>query len=264
MQLLFTFLDSPRFPAAGRPPCGEDEQAIQNLVIAARNGNTAAARALYQHFVQRVFRTVRPLCPTEADAEDITQDTFIKAFGALKRYEQRKNKRFVAWLMTIALNTARKRCHHFNRLRALTEGTLNVAANQWSRAGRAGPPDPSDQRAPSGSFGPLAPTGPPHPSDRPDENLARAETKQILLTALAELSDRDRRVVTLRYGADLKAGEVAALLGLQTATVRKIAQRGRQRLRARLQQFENNDVPDSRGNLNNAGAVPPPHPRGTP
>ena len=58
--------------------------------------------------------------------------------------------------------------------------------------------------------------------------------RRALLAALAELPERERRAVSLRYGAELPAAEVAELLGLSEANVRKICERARARLAERL------------------------------
>jgi RNA polymerase sigma-70 factor (ECF subfamily) len=57
----------------------------------------------------------------------------------------------------------------------------------------------------------------------------------VLLIALGELDQRDRDVVSLRYGAELNAREIADLVGLAPANVRKILERTRARLGARIE-----------------------------
>lgn len=191
----------------GRPP-GEDpaEDEVQELVRRARAGDAAAAHRIYELFVARIFRTVRPLCVSDAEAEDLTQDTFVNALAALGRYEARSDRRFVAWLVTIALNAARK------------------------RAKRRGREDRPLTRAPE----PTTDGG----QSQLDEADARRAQRDALLVALAELSDRDRHIVCLRWGAGLGADEVAQMSGVRAANVRKICQRQRRRLLARLTQDE--------------------------
>lgn len=205
MWLVFATLLGGREPGE-EPP--EDE--VQGLVRAARQGDAAAARRLYELHVGRVFRAVRPLCASDAEAEDLTQDTFVKALGALGRYERLHGKRFVAWLLTIALNTARK------------------------RARRRGREDRPLEHAPE----PAAPPG----QDALEQDDARRALRGRLLEALAGLSDRDRHVVCLRYGAGLEASEVAELTGMGAANVRKICERQRRTLLAHL---ERSDAPSA-------------------
>ena len=199
--------------AFGALPDAPPEDEIQALLAAARRGAPDAARRLYRLFVDRVYRAVRSLSASDADAEEVTQDSFVKAFAALDRYRPRAGKPFLAWLMTIALNTARSRGRRLAR-----------------RARREAPApehEPQDASAPD-----------------PEERLLRRELRRVLLDALAGLPERDREVVVLRYCSGLKAPAVAEALGLQAANVRKICQRRRSELAAILEPYlnENGEV----------------------
>jgi RNA polymerase sigma-70 factor (ECF subfamily) len=73
-------------------------------------GDRRAVRALYDLHAPRVFRIVNRLCKDEEHARDLTQDTFVRAFGALDRF--RGDSAFGTWLfriaVTVALNSMRK------------------------------------------------------------------------------------------------------------------------------------------------------------
>ena len=178
-----------------------DEPAIQRLVEQARAGDRIAAQRLYRQHVDRVFRTVRGMLRSNAEAEDVTQDAMLVVLTSLGRYSRRADARFAAWVTSIAVNTARRR---FRRRRPeLTEtGEL---------------PDLVDEQA-----------GPERDADTTRERTA-------LLRALAELAPAEREMVSLRYGADLNASEIAELVKLEPANVRKILERTRQRLGARIE-----------------------------
>jgi RNA polymerase sigma factor (sigma-70 family) len=185
-----------------REPSSEpSELEVQRLVSLARQGENEAQGALYALFVDRLFRGVRGLCRSEAEAEDIVQDTFIRAFERLDRYRPQAGARFLGWLLTIALNTARTRGTRSDRRLALNEQSANEA---------------------------------PEHAPMPDEALLEFEMRSALIRALAELPMRDREVLSLRYGAELEADEVAALCGLTAANVRKICERQRRVLRERM------------------------------
>ena len=66
-----------------------------------------------------------------------------------------------------------------------------------------------------------------------DVDLARH--RAALLLALAELEPREREIVSLRYGSDLNATEIAAQTGIGAANVRKILERARLRLAERIE-----------------------------
>jgi RNA polymerase sigma-70 factor (ECF subfamily) len=180
-------------------PLGED--AIARLVEQARAGDAGARRTLYTQYVDRVFRTVRGMLRSDADAEDVTQDALLTVLASLHRYTPRADARFAAWVTTIAVNTVRRR---FRRRRPELTATGEL-------------PDVPD--------GPLDPEG----------DLDRARQRRALLVALGELTERERAIVSLRYGADLNANEIAASLGIEAAATRKILERARTRLGARIE-----------------------------
>jgi RNA polymerase sigma factor (sigma-70 family) len=152
------------------PPAPLTEDAIARLVEQARAGDAGARQRLYVQYVDRVFRTVRGMLRSDADAEDATQDAMLTVLTSLHKYTPRADARFVAWVTTIAINTARRR---FRRRRPELTATGEL------------PETPDD--------------GPD-----PEDGLDRGRRRGALLIALAELPGRDREIVSLRYGAELK------------------------------------------------------------
>jgi RNA polymerase sigma-70 factor (ECF subfamily) len=177
------------------------EDAVLELVEQARAGDRAARQRLYRQHVQRVYRTVRGMLRSDAEAEDVTQDAMLTALTSLDRYSPRSGTRFAAWLTTIAVNTTRRR---FRRRRPELTATGEL-------------PDVAD---PAGDLA-------------GDIDLARQ--RAALLQALAELEPREREIVSLRYGSDLNATEIAAQLAMESANVRKILERARVRLGERIE-----------------------------
>jgi RNA polymerase sigma-70 factor (ECF subfamily) len=178
-----------------------DEPAIQRLVERARAGDRDAAQRLYRQNVDRVFRTVRGMLRSDTEAEDVTQDAMLAVLTSLDRYSPRSDARFAAWVASVATNTARRR---FRRQRPeLTEtGEL---------------PDLLDEQA------------------QPEREVDTARERAALLRALAELAPAEREIVSLRYGAELNASEIAKLVKLESANVRKILERTRERLGLRIE-----------------------------
>jgi RNA polymerase sigma-70 factor, ECF subfamily len=183
-----------------------DEDVVQRMISLAQKDDDLAVRRLYRMFVARVYRAVRPLTVSGADAEDVVQDTFVKAFGNLHRYRRQSGKRFLAWLMTIALNTARNQARRQQRWRPLATDQASMGNGN----------EPSAEPDPLGAA------------------LDRQNLVELLLEALAESPERERRIVGLRYGAELTASEVGQLCGEEPATVRKICQRQRAKLLRRV------------------------------
>jgi RNA polymerase sigma-70 factor, ECF subfamily len=178
-----------------------DEDAIARLVEHARAGDTGARKALYEQHVNRVFRTVRGMLRSDADAEDVTQDAMLTVLTSLHKYRPRADARFAAWVTTIAVNTARRR---FRRRRPELTATGEL------------------------------PETPDYGAD-PADSLDLARQRRALLIALAELPERERVIVSLRYGAELNASDIGATVGLEPATIRKILERARTRLGARIE-----------------------------
>jgi len=192
--------------APGRGPA-LDEGALRALVVQARDGDPSAQRRLYEQLVDRVFRAVRPMFQDEAEAEDVTQDAMIKVLSSLDRYRPRPESSFVSWVVTIAYNTGRRR---FRRRHPLPTEPQALAALQEAIAHAPGPCD----------------------------DVERQQTRALVLRALWEIPEREREILSLRYGAELRSSEVAAIVGAKPATVRKLCERWRGRLATRIQQLQ--------------------------
>jgi RNA polymerase sigma-70 factor, ECF subfamily len=197
LALLFAALT--RSPGGDAEPLAED--AIARLVDQARAGDTGARHTLYVQYVDRAFRTVRGMLRSAADAEDVTQDAMLTVLTSLHKYRPRADARFEAWVMTIAVNTARRR---FRRRRPELTATGEL------------PEIPDDGADPAAG-------------------LDRTRRRRALLIALAELAERERVIVSLRYGAELNASEIGVAVGVEPATIRKILERARTRLGARIE-----------------------------
>lgn len=193
------------FAVLSRPFAGDveplAEDAIARLVEQARAGDPGARHALYEQHVDRVFRTVRGMLLSDADAEDVAQDAMLTVLTSLHKYKARPDARFAAWVTTIAVNTARRR---FRRRRPELTATGEL-------------PDT------------------PGVDADPVDDLDRARQRRALLIALAELTERERTIVSLRYGAELNATEIGAAIGVDPAAIRKLLERVRARLGERIE-----------------------------
>jgi len=199
MYLAFAAL----LPLGLAPSVGDAPDDILALISAARDGSREAAGRLYELHVAAVYRPVRPLCRDDAEAEDAVQEAFARAFESLDRYVPRPGSRFVSWLLTIALNVARKTLRKRKK--------VDVAAEDFR------PDEESDD------------------ADAADDQLDRLRTRKVLLSLLAELPERYREILTLRYGGELAVAEVASISGTTEANVRKVCERQRRRLLERLE-----------------------------
>jgi RNA polymerase sigma-70 factor (ECF subfamily) len=129
-------------------------------------------------------------------AEDLTQATFERALRAWSRFDPRRGSERT-WLLAIARNLVidHHRRDRSDRHQELDERVLPLLAGPEPRAG----------------------------------------TSPELIEALAQLGDRDREVVALRFGGDLTGPEIAGMLGLSLSNVQQILSRSLRRLRALLE-----------------------------
>jgi len=115
--------------AALLPPFDESTQdsAVATWIEAARGGDREAARNLYRQFVPVVFRVARSICRSDAEAEDVVQDTFVQGLSNLSRYRPMPGVRFQSWLLAIARNAARKRMR-WHRRAVLLDQDIDVSS----------------------------------------------------------------------------------------------------------------------------------------
>jgi len=171
------------------------------LVERARAGDAAAFARIVERHQATAFRVAWVLCGNAADAEEATQDAFVKAHGALGRF--RTGAPLRPWLLTIAANEARNRRRSSTRREHL--------------AMRA-----ADEQAPASA-----------PSS---ETTALASHRDAgLRAAIARLDGPDREVLWLRYFAGLSEAETASALDCRRGTVKSRTSRALGRLRVELE-----------------------------
>jgi RNA polymerase sigma-70 factor (ECF subfamily) len=176
---------------------GPNEDAA--LVTGALAGDPQAQRALVERHRDAIYRLARTATGDADEAFDIVQETFLAAFGALRRYDPARPLR--AWLAAIALNkardwTRRMKVRRFLRL-AMPEGAAN-----WVRDDLPLPDDVAEQR---------------------DALAATAR-------AVAALSPNLKEVLLLRTVEGLSQAETAQALGISTKAVETRLYRARQKL----------------------------------
>src|SRR5918996_3687530 len=157
-------------------------------------------------YLEPLYATALRLTRNRADAEDLVQDTFVKALRFTDRFERGTNLK--AWLYTILHNTWR------NRRRDASRDTVEVDSERVEQA--ATRPD-----------GPIA-------FDTPERILMRSTLDAELQAALDELPDAFREAVWLRDVEEFSYAEIAAMLGIPIGTVMSRISRGRRSLFERL------------------------------
>lgn len=177
------------------------EVSEEELVKAAQGGEREAMEVLFFRYRDAIFRYLLVMLQDEEAAADLTQETFLRAFHALPRL--RKPRAFRGWLYRIAANLA-----HDERRRP----TL-----------------------PTVSWEDMVSDDDPHPGGEEPEGLwLRKERHRAVREALGQLPQEQREVVILYYSQGLALQEIARILGVPKGTVASRLMRARQRLRALL------------------------------
>jgi RNA polymerase sigma factor (sigma-70 family) len=171
------------------------------LIGLARRGDVAAYETLVRRYREVAYRTAYLISRSSADAEDATQEAFVKAYYALDRF--RLDGEFRPWMLRIVANEARNRRRSARRRESLV---LRLAEDR-----------------PSGAS-----------AQAPEAAAVSADEARTLLAALTDLPERDRLVISYRYLLELSEAETAAALGVRPGTVKSRLSRALERLRARV------------------------------
>ena len=184
-------LDAPAAARARASLPAERAGRLRDLVLRATAGEADAFGALYDHYVDLVYRYVYYRVGTHALAEDLTSETFLRALRRVGLFTW-QGKDFGAWLVTIARNLV---LDHFKssryRLEVCTPDLLDT--DRWEE----GP-----ERAVLDSF-----------------------THRALFTAVRELGAEQRECVVLRFLHGLSVAETAQVMGKNTGAIKALQYR---------------------------------------
>jgi RNA polymerase sigma-70 factor (ECF subfamily) len=176
------------------------------LLRLARQRNEAAIRELIRRNNQRLFRAARAVLRNDAEAEDVVQATYVKAFTKLDTFEGKAA--FSTWLTRIALNEALGR-------RRSRKPTADLEDIETAQAGGAE----------------LIPFPGAAPPLSPEAATGSHEMQRMLAELVDALPEPFRIVFVLREVEDMSTDEVAADLGIKPATVKTRLFRARRLLR---------------------------------
>lgn len=172
------------------------------LVLAAQGGDQAAFGQIVRYYQRTIYRLAYGLTRNPSDADDLAQETFVRAWQALGRF--RVGEPLHPWLARI---------------------TVNLAFSLFRRRKRR-PEEPIEPLLEAGrQFG---------VEDDPAEHTAKRERDQQLAEAFAGLSTDHQTILVLRVVEDLSYEEIANTLGVPPGTVMSRLSRARAELKARL------------------------------
>lgn len=170
------------------------------LVQQARDGQTEAFSVLVDRYRQKVFQTCMGFVHNTDDAEDLTQEIFVKAWSALKSFDGRAA--FSTWLYRIAVNRAINHTRK-NKLRSFIGFNDEVTESGYS-------------------------------DDDADTNLLRSEQSAQIKSAVNRLKSNQKKAFVLFYYQEMSLIEVAEILDMSPKATESLIFRARKKLQELL------------------------------
>ena len=182
-----------------------------DAVALSQSGDSDAFRVLVERHSRNVFRLAFRMTGNEQDAEDVVQETFLRAYKQLARYESRSS--FATWLFRISSNYAldlirsRKRHQEHREVQGKEDSELDIMQSI------------------------------PATNPTPDRLALSGEMQTRLTAALEELSPQERTAFILRHYEGLSIEQIGASLGTGTNATKHSIFRAVQKLRRSLEPF---------------------------
>ena len=183
----------------------DDEAAVLEQ---ARRGDTDALTGLLRRYEGKIFRLALHITQNREDAEDVLQETFLKAFEHLDQFQG--NSKFYTWIVRIAVNQSLMKLRKRKSDRAVSlDEQLDTGEDTIAREIAAW-------------------------DENPEQRYSREELNQILTSAVDDLTPIYRAVFVLRDIEELSTEETAEALNLSVPAVKSRLLRARLQLRDKL------------------------------
>jgi RNA polymerase sigma-70 factor, ECF subfamily len=191
----------------------EDAQLAALLVRRCVTGDAAAWEEIVQRYHRRIYNICYRFAGTAEDAQDLTQEVFIRMYRTLTTYDTSKGA-FTTWLTTMTRNLL---VDHFRKTKQerMTD-SLDATLSDHEDAMPLGERIPDEGPA-------------------PDSGVQSRETREVVHSALQKLSPELREAVILRDLQDMDYREIATVLKVPEGTVKSRINRGRAELARLLQ-----------------------------
>lgn len=173
---------------------GDNPSPVEDAVLlaSAREGDTSAFDELITRHREKIYMHINYMVRNEEDALDLTQETFIRAWRSLARFDGAAS--FSSWVYRIATNAAIDLCR---RRQTRPQAELEVGPMKIDAASRTTPTAP----------------------ELPGAGLDRAEIRRRIEEAFAKLSPEHRAVIVLREIEDMSYEAIAKHIGCSLGTV---------------------------------------------
>jgi RNA polymerase sigma-70 factor, ECF subfamily len=191
--------------------CVSDPRGERTLVVAARNGDEQAFETLFKRYQRKTFAVVLRYTRVVADAEDVVQQSFFKAFVHLCQFQGESS--FSTWLTRIAINESLMFLRRRGAARDVSIDDINDAK------------------------GNAASLEIPDPNADPETRYSQREEIQILSKAVRNLRPVLRTTIVLNEFRELSTSETALRMGLSVGAVKARIFHGKRKLRQELASY---------------------------
>jgi RNA polymerase sigma-70 factor (ECF subfamily) len=188
------------------------------LVAQARQGDTEAFTELTEQYQRNIFRLAQNITQNREDAEDVLQETFLKAYQHLPEFEG--HSKFYTWIVRIAVN----------------EALMKLRKRKWDKTVWLDEPVNVGEDAVAREIAVW--------EDNPEQRYSQEELREILDKAVNGLAPPYRTVFALRDMEGLSTEETAEALDLSIPAVKSRLLRARLQLRDKLTAFFKKKVED--------------------
>jgi len=173
-------------------------------------GDESAFAEIVSRHREKVFTIAQNVLHNRADAEEIAQDTFIRAHRGLAKF--RGDSSLATWLHHVTVNLARNRYWYFHRRRRHATLSLDCPLSDDS----------------AGTFADLMPSSAPQPS----REAISGEFTELVTTCMEKLPAQQREILAMRNVLNRSYDEIANALGIEVGTVKSRIARARGQLRS--------------------------------
>ena len=188
------------------PPLENNEE--QDLVERARTGDASAFTRLVEKYERKIFRLARNITQNDEDAEDVLQETFMKAYSNLDSFQGQS--KFYTWIVRIAVN----------------EALMKLRKRKSDRTVSLDEPHETEEDTVTREIAVW--------EDDPEKRYSQDELRDILTRAIESLKPAFRTVFVLRDIEEMSTEETAEALGISIPAVKSRLLRARLQLRERL------------------------------
>ena len=181
------------------------------LVKRTCEGDISAFHEIVERYKKKVYYIAHDICGDHHEAEDISQEVFIKVFKSINKF--RSDARFSTWLYQIAVNTSIDAFRKHKKKQVFMENTQMDSLSPGSMVTGTAVTDPENQSA---------------------QDMLQYHVRQ----ALPGLSKKERTVFAMRYFNDFKPLEIAEIMNLSINTIKTLLLRAKKKLRKKLAPYK--------------------------